>query len=62
MLIFFDTYSPVSRITSIRLLIAIAAIYDLKIHQMDVKTSFLNGDLDEEIYMVQPEGFVEPGQ
>ena len=51
---FFDTYSPVTRVTSIRLLIAIAASHDLKIHQMDVKTTFLNGDLDEEIYMDQP--------
>ena len=59
---FFDTFYPVTRITSIRLLIAIAAIFYLKIHQMDVKTTFLNGDLDEEIYMDQPEGFVEPGQ
>ena len=54
---FFDTFSPVTRITSIRLLIAIAAIFYLKIHQMDVKTTFLNGDLDEEIYMDQLEGF-----
>ena len=59
---FFDTFSPVTRITSIRLLIAIATIFDLKIHQMDVKTTFLNWDLEEEIYMDQPEGFVEPGQ
>ena len=59
---FFDTFSPVTRITSIRLLIAIVAIFDLKIHQMDVKTAFLNEDLEEEIYMDQPEGFVEPGQ
>ena len=44
------------------MLIAIAAIFDLKIHQMDVKTAFLNGDLKEEIYMDQPEGFVELGQ
>ena len=57
---FFDTFSPVTRITSIRLLIAIAAIFYLKIHQMDVKNDFLNGDLEEEIYMDQPEGFVEP--
>ena len=54
---FFDTFSPVTRITSIRLLIAIAAIFYLKIHQMDVKTTFLNGDLDEEIYLDQLEGF-----
>ncbi|RVW73229.1 Retrovirus-related Pol polyprotein from transposon TNT 1-94 [Vitis vinifera] len=59
---YFDTYSPVSRITSIRMLIAIAAINNLEIHQMDVKTAFLNGELDEEIYMDQPEGFIAPGQ
>ena len=56
---FFDKFSPVTRIISIRLLIAIAAIFYLKIHQMDVKTVFfLNGDLEEEIYMNQPKGFV----
>ena len=59
---FFDTFSPVTRITSIRLLIAIATIFDLKIHEMNVKTAFLNGDLEEEIYMDQPEGFAELGQ
>ena len=59
---FFDTYSPVTRITSIRMLIAIAALRNLEIHQMDVKTAFLNGDLEEEIYMKQPEGLVVPGQ
>ena len=58
----FDTFSPVTRITSIRLLIAIAVIFYLKIHQMDVKNDFLNGDLKEEIYMDQPKGFVELGQ
>ena len=59
---FFDTFSPITRITSIRLLIAVATIYDLKIHQMDVKIAFWIGDLDEEIYMDQPEGFVESSQ
>ena len=59
---YFDTYSPVTRITSIRMIIAIAALRDLEIHQMDVKTAFLNGDLNEEIYMEQPEGFSAPGQ
>ena len=48
---YFDTYAPVARITTIRLLIALASIYKLEIHQMDVKTAFLNGELDEEIYM-----------
>ena len=59
---YFDTYSPVTRITSIRMLIAIAAVYKLEIHQMDVKTAFLNGDLEEEIYLEQPEGFIVLGQ
>ena len=58
---YFDTYAPVARITSIRLLFALASIYNLCIHQMDVKTAFLNGDLNEEVYMEQPEGFVLPG-
>ena len=44
------------------MLIAIAAIHNLEIHQMDVKTAFLNGDLDEEIYMEQPERFIVPSQ
>ncbi|KAL9447409.1 hypothetical protein AB3S75_014971 [Citrus x aurantiifolia] len=59
---YFDTYSLVTRINSIRMIIAIAALRNLKIHQMDVKTAFINGDLDEEIYMDQPEGFIAPGQ
>ncbi|GJU11089.1 zinc finger, CCHC-type containing protein [Tanacetum coccineum] len=58
---YFDTYAPVARITTIRLLLALATIHNLVIHQMDVKTAFLNGDLDEEVYMKQPEGFVMPG-
>ncbi|KAK9194952.1 hypothetical protein WN943_003067 [Citrus x changshan-huyou] len=45
-----------------RLVIKVAALRNLEIHQMDVKTAFLNGDLDEEIYMEQPEGFIAPGQ
>jgi len=59
---YFDTYSPVTRITSIRMLIAIAVLHNLDIHQMDVKTAFLNGELNEEIYMEQPEGFIVKGQ
>lgn len=59
---YFDTYSPVTRITSIRVILAIAALRNLEVHQMDVNTAFQNGDLDEEIYMKQPEGFVAPGK
>ncbi|GJS44164.1 retrotransposon protein, putative, ty1-copia subclass [Tanacetum coccineum] len=56
-----ETFSPVAAdIRAIRILISIAAYYDYEIWQMDVKTAFLNGYLDEDIYMVQPEGFVDP--
>ncbi|GLT95567.1 hypothetical protein SLE2022_132430 [Rubroshorea leprosula] len=55
---YFDTYAPVARITSIRVLFALASIYKLFVHQMDVKTAFLNGDLSEEVYMEQLEGFI----
>nr|GEY63522.1 hypothetical protein [Tanacetum cinerariifolium] len=47
-------------IRAIRILMSIATFYDYEICQMDVKTAFLNGYLDEDIYMVQPEGFVDP--
>ncbi|GJZ10641.1 retrotransposon protein, putative, ty1-copia subclass [Tanacetum coccineum] len=55
-----ETFSPVAYIRAIRILISIAAFYDYEIWKMDVKTAFLNGYLDEDIYMVQPEGFVDP--
>ena len=53
---------PITRISSIRVLIALVAIHKLVIHQMDVKTTFLNGDLQEELYMTQLEGCEVPGQ
>ena len=53
---YFDTYSPVTKIATIRTLVALTAIHGLVVHQIDVKTIFLNGDLEEEIYMTQPEG------
>ena len=59
---FFDTYSLVARLTTIRVLHSLAASYGLFVHQIDVKTAFLNGELEEEIYMDQPDGFVSKGQ
>ncbi|GKB07282.1 retrotransposon protein, putative, ty1-copia subclass [Tanacetum coccineum] len=55
-----ETFSPVADIRAIRILIDISAYYDYEIWQMDVKTAFLNGHLSEEVYMKQPEGFVNP--
>ena len=52
-----ETFSPVAMLKSIRILMAIAAYYNYEIWQMDVKTAFLNGNLLEDVYMTQPEGF-----
>jgi len=57
-----ETFSPVARFESIRLLLALAALEDWEIHQLDVKSAFLNGVLDEEIYMEQPQGFIITGK
>jgi hypothetical protein len=57
-----ETFSLVVRFASIRLILAIVAYMNLELYQMDVKTTFLNGELDEEIYMDQPVGFVVDGQ
>ena len=57
-----ETFSPVAMLKSIRILLSIAAHYDYEIWQMDVKTTFLNGNLDEEIYMMQSEGFIAKNQ
>ncbi|GJR59632.1 zinc finger, CCHC-type containing protein [Tanacetum coccineum] len=58
---YFDTYAPVARIITIRLLIALALIRNLIIHQIDVKTTFLYDELDYVAYMSQPRGFIMPG-
>lgn len=55
-----EVFSPVARDTSVRSLLALANVHDLEIHRMDVKTAFLNGSLDFEIFMSQPEEFVDP--
>jgi hypothetical protein len=57
-----ETYAPVARYPSIRLLIALAAHYGWELHQMDVKSAYLNGELDTPIYMTQPEGYVVAGK
>jgi len=49
----------VVRLTTIRVVLVICAIFDLHLEQLDVKISFLHGELEEEIYMLQPEGFAE---
>ncbi|GJW01642.1 zinc finger, CCHC-type containing protein [Tanacetum coccineum] len=57
-IVYFDTYAPVARISTIRLLIAMASIHNLIILHMDVKTAFLNCELDEEVYINQPQGLI----
>jgi hypothetical protein len=55
-------FSPVEKLTSIRVLMSLDATFDLEIKQMDAKIMFLHGDLEEQIYMKQPEGFVVKGK
>ena len=57
-----ETILPISKKDSFRIIMALVAHYDLELHQMDVKTAFLNGDLEEDVYMDQPVGFIEEGK
>ena len=57
-----ETFSPVARFESLRMLFALAVQDGLHVHQLDVTTAFLNGKLEEEVYMNHPEGFVEKGK
>jgi hypothetical protein len=57
-----ETFSLVSCKDSLRIIMTLVAHYDLELHQMDVKTTFLNGDLLENIYMTQPKGFTIKGK
>ncbi|GJR71796.1 retrovirus-related pol polyprotein from transposon TNT 1-94 [Tanacetum coccineum] len=54
-----ETYAPVARLESIRILLAYACALDFKLYQMDVKSAFFNGFINEEVYMVQPPGFID---
>ncbi|GJS87908.1 retrovirus-related pol polyprotein from transposon TNT 1-94 [Tanacetum coccineum] len=56
---FEESFAPVARIEAIRIFVANAAHKNMMIYQMDVKTAFLNGELKEEVYVSQPEGFVD---
>src|SRR4051812_48819202 len=55
-----ETFSPLAMLKSVRIMLAIVAYFDYEIWQMDVKTVFLNGNIEEELYMIQPKGFVDP--
>lgn len=59
---FDEIFAPVTRIETVRLLLALAAKHGWEVHHLDVKTAFLNGELQEDVYVVQPEGFVKKGQ
>ena len=54
---YIETFSPVSKKDSLRIIMALIAHFDFDLYQMDVKTTFLNGNLEEEVYMKQLEGF-----
>lgn len=57
-----EIFSPVSGKDSFRIVMASTSHYDLELHQMDVRTAFLNGDLHEDVYMTQSEGFLIKGK
>ena len=58
---FGETFAPVARLEAIRILLAFASSHDIKLYQMDVKSAFLNGFINELVYVEQPPGFVAQG-
>ena len=54
-----ETFAPIAKINSIRVLLSLTANYDWPLHQLDVKNAFLNGDLEEEVFIFLPPGFEE---
>ena len=59
---YIETFSPISKKDSFRIVMTLAAHFNLELHQMGIKTAFPNGDLHENVYMAQPEGFVMEGK
>ena len=59
---YYDTFSPVAKMASIRILFSMAAMRSWPLYQLDIKNAFLHGDLAEEVYMEQPLGFVTQGE
>jgi hypothetical protein len=59
---FDEVFAPVARLDTIRLILALAANRGWQVHHLDVKTAFLNGELEENVYIAQPEGYVEQGK
>ena len=57
-----DTFSPVAKMTYVRLFIFLAATYNWNLYQLDINNVFLHGDLQKEVYMEQPPGFVAQGE
>lgn len=57
-----EVFGPVTRLETVRLLLALAAKHDWEVHHLDVKSAFLNGILLEEVYVRQPKGFIKEGQ
>ena len=56
-MLLYETFAPVARLEAIRIFLAYAAHANFKVYQMDVKSAFLNGELDEEVYVQQPPRF-----
>ena len=59
---FTETYSPVARLTSIRMILSLAVLLSLEVHQMDVEAAFRNADIEEEIYVSMAPGYETPGR
>jgi hypothetical protein len=57
-----EVFAPVARLDSVRLLITLVAQEEWEVHHLDVKSAFLNGDLQEEVFVEQPVGFIKPGK